>query len=371
MSLLRKAHAWCGLILCILLAPIVLSGSVLVFKPHWIRATVPEARALADPTTTEAAAAMRAAMRLGDVRRVVFANAELGVHHVTFANGGSAYLSSREHTLASEWARNGRVTDFLFDLHHHYLSGEVGAKVVGVVGLTTLAMVITGFMVWLPAARSFRARAFPKRRGRAGWLAAHRYLGVLSGPFVVALVLTGASLALSDWTRIILRLPKSQVPEAGAGAVDWDKAFSAAQARFPSAQLRIASLPVRPTEPVTIRLRHPQEWHANGRTIVYIEPATSEVLATEDPLNSPLRAQVYAAAWPIHASKVGGLGWRLLSFLTGVASSRFRCTEPKLIGEESSAGCLVKSRDLAVKWDRGVPSGKKRYARPNSNLNFA
>ena len=55
MSLLRKAHAWCGLILCILLTPIVLSGSVLVFKPQWIRATAPEARVLAEPTAPEAA----------------------------------------------------------------------------------------------------------------------------------------------------------------------------------------------------------------------------------------------------------------------------------------------------------------------------
>jgi uncharacterized iron-regulated membrane protein len=297
MSLLRKAHAWCGLILCILLAPIVLSGSVLVFKPQWIRATVPEARVLAEPTAPEAAATMRTAMGLGEVRRVMFANEELGVHHVTFANGRSAYLSSREHTVVSEWAKNDRVIDFLFDLHHHYLSGEVGAKVVGVVGLATLAMVITGLILWLPAARSFRARALPNRSGKAGWLAAHRDLGVLSAPLVVVLVLTGTSLALGDWER----------------------ALAAAQARFPAAQLRIATLPDKPKAPMTIRLRQPPEWHANGRTIVYIDPATSEVLAAEDPLKSPLRAQVYAAAWPIHASKVGGLGWQILSLITGVS----------------------------------------------------
>ena len=319
MSLLRKAHAWCGLILCILLAPIVLSGSVLVFKPQWIRATVPEARVLAEPTAPEAAATMRTAMGLGEVRRVMFANEELGVHHVTFANGRSAYLSSREHTLVSEWAKNDRVIDFLFDLHHHYLSGEVGAKVVGVVGLATLAMVITGLILWLPAARSFRARALPNRSGKAGWLAAHRDLGVLSAPLVVVLVLTGTSLALGDWTIVVLRLPKAQVPEAGASAVDWERALAAAQARFPAAQLRITTLPDKPKAPMTIRLRQPQEWHANGRTIVYIDPATSEVLAAEDPLKSPLRAQVYAAAWPIHASKVGGLGWQILSLITGVS----------------------------------------------------
>ncbi len=319
MSLLRKAHAWCGLILCILLAPIVLSGSVLVFKPHWIRATVPQARALAEPTAREAAAAMRTAISVGDVRRVMFANDELGVHHVTFANGRSAYLSSREHTLVSEWAKNERVIDFLFDLHHHYLAGKTGTQVVGLIGLATLAMVITGLILWLPSAQSFQVRAFPSRCGRAGWLAAHRDLGVLSAPLVVALVLTGASLGLSDWTGAVLRLPKSQVPEAGAGVVDWERALAAAQDRFPSAQLRIATPAAKPTAPATIRLRQPQEWHANGRTIVYIDPATSEVLAAEDPLKSPLRAQVYAAAWPIHASKVGGLGWQLLSFMTGVS----------------------------------------------------
>jgi uncharacterized iron-regulated membrane protein len=114
-------------------------------------------------------------------------------------------------------------------------------------------------------------------------------------------------------------LERMAPPAASAGEVDWTRALAAAQARFPHAELRMASLPAAPGKPAVVRLRQPQEWHANGRTIVYIDPGSSSVLAVDDALAKPPQARLYNAFWPIHASKVGGLAWKVLTFVSGVA----------------------------------------------------
>ena len=49
LALLRKLHAWTGLALCLLLVPLALSGASLVFKPQWLRATVPHADRAVNP----------------------------------------------------------------------------------------------------------------------------------------------------------------------------------------------------------------------------------------------------------------------------------------------------------------------------------
>ena len=49
--------------------------------------------------------------------------------------------------------------------------------------------------------------------------------------------------------------PKPPTPVVGTGDIDWVRALTAAQARFPEATLRMASRPATPGKPATIRLR--------------------------------------------------------------------------------------------------------------------
>ncbi len=56
-----------------------------------------------------------------------------------------------------------------------------------------------------------------------------------------------------------------------------------AQAAFPDALPRRLMLPRRPGAPAVLRLRQSFEWTPNGRTYVYLDPATARVMAVEDP----------------------------------------------------------------------------------------
>lgn len=313
-----------------------------MFKPQWLQATVPGAQPIGAATPADAADAMTAAEQaFGQVRWMIFAGPEIGLHEVALADKGAAYIQPGTHQILSRWGKNGRVVDFLFDLHHHFLAGETGTKVTGVVGLLTLAMVVTGLITWAPAWRSFRASFTPRGAGRAAWLGAHRDLGLVSAPIIVALTLTGSALALREFATHLLRIEPSKPPAAGEGRVDWASALAAAQAAFPKARLRLASPPARAGAPVIVRLQQPGEWHANGRTVVYIDPATTRVLAVEDPFTHPVRARVYDAAWPVHASKVGGLPWKVVTFLAGVCLAAL-----SLYGAESYRRKLFRPRRM-------------------------
>ncbi|HEY8571068.1 PepSY-associated TM helix domain-containing protein [Phenylobacterium sp.] len=316
--MLRKIHAWAGLALCLLLVPLALSGASLVFKPQWIRATVPGAAEAVTVTPAGAAAAVAAAKaEFADVRSVVFASPEVGLHQVNTADGGG-YIAP-DGAVVQRWGKNERVVDWLFDLHHHLLAGETGVKVAGIAGLFALTMILTGLVLWLPSWRSFAWTLSPRRGGRAGWLAAHRDLGVIAAPIAVVITLTGSAVALNQWTPKVMGFTPAKPPAAGAGETDWAGALAAAQAQFPEATLRMAVMPAKAGRAAVVRLRQPGEWHTNGRTVVHVDPKTGRILQAEDAMAHPLQQRAYNAFWPIHASKVGGLAWKLLTFLTGLS----------------------------------------------------
>lgn len=89
--------------------------------------------------------------------------------------------------------------------------------------------------------------------------------------------------------------------------------------RFPDAEFRILSLPRKPGDPISLRMKQPAEWLPNGRTTMAFDAATGQVLGARDALNLAPGAQAFNMAFPIHASEVGGWIWRILLTISGLA----------------------------------------------------
>ena len=90
-----------------------------------------------------------------------------------------------------------------------------------------------------------------------------------------------------------------------------------AKARFPEAALRRLTLPSKPGQPWSVRMRQPFEWTPNGRTNLLFDGA-GKLVKVDDPATGSKAASIYETFYPLHSGKVGGLAWQLAMTLSGL-----------------------------------------------------
>ena len=189
---------------------------------------------------------------------------------------------------------------------------------------------ITGVILWWPTRRTFVFAVLPKTWKRAGIVKHHRDLGVWTAPVLALILTTGAILALPLYEGLAVALSPGKdlkaimaPPEHEGGALssdlDWPAMMTEAQGRFPDAELRILSLPTKPGGLISLRMRRAAEWLPNGRTQVWFDPADGRIVGARDALTLPLGLRVANAQYPIHAAKVGGVAYRLIVTVAGLA----------------------------------------------------
>jgi len=312
--LAARIHALAGIVCSLVAVLLGVTGTLLVFKDDYVRATLPEARAAADLSPDalgRVAETAETAFGADQMRAILFASARLGVHHAFLVDGGGAYLASDGRVVA-RWSRNARLEDWIFDLHRHLLAGESGKLIVGVVGLATLALAITGVAAFWPARRAFRrgVRVAIGSASRGELVRAHRNLGAVVALPIALQALTGVGLAFPDGARsLIARFaptsPRGTPPSApSASAIDWRRAIANAAALAPGAELRGVTWPS-PERPAAVRLRQPTEWHPNGRTVATLDPSGGAIVSFTDATRLGGGDRLLNALYPVHAARVG------------------------------------------------------------------
>jgi uncharacterized iron-regulated membrane protein len=330
MRLIDLAHRWLGGLVGLILAVLGLSGAVLAHKDAWVN--VPGAHALAQQSTAAIAGRVEALMAdpQNRPRSIVFAAGDFGLDRLSYAGEDGAYADQAGRIVARWDSRWARPEVWLFDLHHHLFTGDGGEMVVGAAGLCGLGFVITGLILWWPLRRGFEFRLWPRRLVRHAVLRQHRDFGVFIAPLLALSLFTGAVMVFRPVAGLVLgpgisaevqarlKTPRTDGRDLAAHP-DWRGMVTQARRLYPDAEVRILSLPRKPGDPISIRLRQPAEWLPNGRTAVWFAPDTSQVIGTRDALTLPPRVQAYNAIYPLHAGKVGGLGWRLAVTASGLS----------------------------------------------------
>jgi uncharacterized iron-regulated membrane protein len=327
MNLLALLHRWTGGIAGLLLAVIGLSGTVLVWEGGWIG--LPGANDAVDPTPALLGVAIEAALaEAPGLSRITFASEEIGLHQAIYADGGGAYLTQAGEVVDRWDSIWGRPELWLFDLHHYLFLGESGKYATGALGLLLLAFAGSGLILWWRTRKTFRFRLWPARMTRSAIVRQHRDIGVLAAPLLMLSALTGSMMifpAISDvltapWTEPekVAPVPPDDLAAHGSGT-DWPRLMANAQAAFPAAAPRRLMVPAEPGAPLTLRLRQPFEWTPNGRTYVWLDPASAAVVATDDPAVSDTASAIAETYYPIHSGKVGGLFWQLALTFGGLS----------------------------------------------------
>ncbi|MEM8684790.1 MAG: PepSY-associated TM helix domain-containing protein [Pseudomonadota bacterium] len=324
---IRQLHAWSGLLISVVLALLSVSGTLLIFKEDYLGVALPQAHGVVDLSPIGIGSAIESLERefgADELSYVLLAHADHALHRVVMRSGEAAYaLTSGD--VVERWQENERPEDWLFDLHHYLLLGERGEIVAGFVALAAIVMAGSGIYLFLPFRKRFSLQAWPVSTHRRDILAYHRNAGVLFFLPIVVLLITGAGMvfysqASSVLSALTLSTPAPFVPPTGqAGDIDWRKAMLKAQAVFPDAEPRLLIWPRRPDAAALIRLRQNGEWHQNGRSLVYIDPATSEVLKTRDATLLSRGERATNAIYPIHSAGVGGRVYDVVAATTGLS----------------------------------------------------
>jgi uncharacterized iron-regulated membrane protein len=312
-------HRWTGACIGLLLATLGLSGTLLLYEDAWLRATVPHA---AEPRIGDVAVTISAVERLmsdasSRPTSISFPTDSFGLFRLSFEGGGGAY-ADRSGAIVVRWASKwDRLELWIFDFHHHLLVG--------------LGFVITGLTLWWRARKSFALRLLPVQLSRLHIVRHHRDLGAVMSPLLVVTLLTGAMLTLrpvADYLFLPLSTPgtiaESLAPPKIAGGplaanFDWSTTLQRVQSTYPRAELRTISIPTGDGELVRIRVRQPDEWLPNGRTVFWLDPADGRFVEIRDAHSLPLATRAFNLVYPLHASKIGGFIYKAAMTIAGLA----------------------------------------------------
>lgn len=329
MKLLDLLHRWGGGLLGLILAVLGLSGAILIHKEEWIGLPHAADLRVTDPRQLgELADRLLSGARGGE--SIVFASDRFGL--VQLRDGGGGLYAAQTGEIVARWANLWERPElWLFDLHHHLFAGDAGKTVAGIAGLAAIVFVVTGTILWWRTRRTFRVRVWPARMTGPAIRMQHRDLGIVAAPLLFLVALTGTMMIFRPVAGAVLAPLSSpaaieadlKAPRLYAGHLaadlDWQAIVVAAHRAYPDAQLRIIAVPKKPGEPITVRMKRAAEWLPNGRTMLWFDPATGELLASRDALLMQPGTQAFNMAYPLHAGKVGGLAYRLLLTAAGLA----------------------------------------------------
>ncbi|HEU4628129.1 MAG TPA: PepSY-associated TM helix domain-containing protein [Gemmatimonadaceae bacterium] len=329
-------HRWVGLVLGLLLAVLGLSGSALVFRQEIDRALDPELQRVEVRETRQPLAAVVAAARAahpeGTPWRVRMPRRADGPVEVWMGAKPDLFVYVDPYTARVLGARRPTefLTGWLFELHAHLLAGKTGELVGGIGALALVALSLSGMVAWWPGRGKLKP-ALTVARGRGGRRLAfdtHRAGGFYASALLFVAGVTGASLVFHEPFQVALnRVFRSPaVPPAPTAAssptrpaLPLDSALALAERVAPGGYVSYVYVPVKATDPVTVRKRRPGELHPNGKTFVYADPRDNALLGMVDGPTSPMGARAYSALYPLHIGVAGGLPLRLAMALAGLA----------------------------------------------------
>ena len=316
-------HAWIGLITGICMVLIGVSGAIAVFKNEieWI--VTPEARA--KPSANQ--------MPIDEIV------ANIGQTHPDFRLSRlypqpgprwahSAYIvdteGARYHVLIDPQSGEIRkkylakgytqsVSYFLRQFHVRLLMGSWGRVFVGVFGVTLFLSAVTGLYIY----RNWIKSLFQLRRGAARrifYSDLHKLIGFWSLIFILIVGFTGSVLGLenlyhkarNEWFP--KSKPKSVVVSEGKPAnyganpqsLLVSQLLEASTRHFPNMKPLLISLPKKPNQPVVVFGDHRHPLIAQGKSRVYLDPYSGEVLKSEDARNASTASKIYNTFDPLH-----------------------------------------------------------------------
>lgn len=221
------------------------------------------------------------------------------------------------------------LMSFIYKLHYSLHGGTAGAAVVGVAGLLLMVSIGSGVYLWWPLWKKGWRAGFAIRGGRRFNYDLHKTVGIVGAPVLLVVAFTGVYLTFPELVKPLVttfsretKTPediKSKSPQDGR-PITPERAIEIAAGHFPGASFDHLHPPQGADGAYEIALRQPGEvQHSFGRSQVWIDPRTGEVLHVHDPRHATLADTFIAWQFPLHNGEAFGLVGRWIVFAAGFA----------------------------------------------------
>jgi uncharacterized iron-regulated membrane protein len=212
--------------------------------------------------------------------------------------------------------------------HTELLAGEPGKTALGVSGLFLICMSITGpFLWWPPNGKISRGLKIDWRApSKKLVFDMHRAFGIYSVLFLLIAAFTGVSLVFNKTVAEITNFltasaprpppPLSNSPGETGTIPPIDDLLHKADTIL-SGPTTWITFPQTSEAPLVIRKKMPEEFNPNGKSFIYFDQYSSEVLLVEDTSSAPVGTRIYNTFYPLHIGTLGGLATRILQVIVG------------------------------------------------------
>ena len=338
-----RTHLWLGLVTGLVAALLGISGTVLIFRgeleqafrPH-IRASVPFSHGTSIEPLVNSYRQANPQHTVRGMQLPIPSERE----PLVLMLAGSGQPTRVYIDPATGRELNGPTNDWItwtVRLHHSlFLKGHFYT---GLAGVALSLLCVTGVVVWWSSIKTL-AHDIVCRPGRLRTMRArdvHIFAGVW---LLIPLFLLAFSGTVFTWreayTRAALALTGSTVqktklaPAGDVRSLNLDAAIAAARTRFPEATPTMIRMPAKPGDPLTVRMRTPDDSRDMGTRQVFVN-ARAEVIGVEQPSDNPLAARAVGMLAPLHTGELGGwplkFAWAFMGlvppllFLSGVRAA--------------------------------------------------
>ncbi|NID10180.1 PepSY-associated TM helix domain-containing protein [Fibrivirga algicola] len=327
-TLLHKIHLLLGLGSGAIVVIVALTGCVWAFEEE-IRYVTQHEQLFVTPQSTprvpvsQVLQTVRRAdptIRVNQIR--LFGNPEKAVQvftkdkHLLTVNPYSGQLLAN-HDQESDWLLIN------LKLHRTLLLGEVGKKIIYWNAWIFAIMLLTGFVLWLPARlkqlrASLTVKWQAKRAKRTYDL--HSVLGFYAIPFLLLIVATGIDMASHGEKK------KEKPTVYGAFASDFiaDQALTAALGTDAFETVRI-NLPKDSLNPLRVVIAYPTSGLRKESTFTF-DPATAQRLDAKLHTQQSFSERFWKSDYELHTGRILGLFGKVLVFLVGLVAASLPVT---------------------------------------------
>lgn len=323
---LRRLHLWFGLSVGLVFALIALSGTALVYEhplQAWLYPQL-QARDISVPTPAEQAqtlARLTAGPARNTLRSIGLPSDATPYWQLSRNDRSRQYLDAHTGKLFLTRDSNTDPMVALHRFHARLLAGANGNALIRILGFAALFLLLSGVVLWWPGKSRLRhsVRPFlqpPTRR----WVSWHRSTGVITLPLLLVITVTGT------WLTYRGERPRAAPAHATLSvthaerAVNWASVLARAQQAAPDARLSSVSMPSPRNARISVRATQP----GAGRINITLDPYSAQparIAAQTRRANS-----VMGFIHGLHAGRIGGLPWELLTALSGLLPLFFLVT---------------------------------------------